>query len=244
MSLKDLMLISVVCCSGLVAEAATIDAFETSHSAETSVMTPPPQGVGSVANPTATALGVERDLFVHKTSGADDERLRARVNPLGATKLRIDADAEVLGSVFITWDGVDGNPNPFSGIDYNGLGGVDLTAGADSIELIASFSDIGGPIHFSVFDATANDASAVATATLNLPGGIPPNTPTAFMLPFADFTGMTSALTNAGAVLMELENQGAWDVNIVSVKTVPEPTSLGLFGAGSLLVGLIRRRRS
>jgi hypothetical protein len=212
---------------------AIIDLFETPHSAESTVTAPPPQGVGSLANPTDTAIGVERDLFVNKTSGADDERLRARVNPIGATKLRIDADAEVLGSVYITWDGVDGDPNPFTGIDFDGLQSFDLTAGANAFELVVSFSDIEGPIHFSVFDATANNASSVATATLNVPSGIAPNTPTVFSLPFASFTGTTSALSDAGAILMEVEgSSGGWDLNIVSIETVPEPASILLFGLG------------
>ena len=217
-----------------VTHGAMIDLFETAQSVEATVTAPPPQGVGTVANPTLTALGVERDFFVNKTSGADDERLRARVNPTGATQLRIDADAEVLGSVFVTWDGVDDNPSPFMGIDFDGLQNLDLTAdGADAIEVVISFSDRGGPINFSVFDSTANSAGAVATATLNVPGNIPPNTPTSLLLPFASFIGTTSALSDAGAILMEVEgSDGGWDLNIVSVETVPEPASILLFVLG------------
>ena len=157
-----IVLVLVTLVPAAIGNGATIDLFESAHSAETSVTAPPTQGVGSVANPTLTAIGVERDLFVSKTSGADDERLRARVNPADSTKLRIDADAEVTGSTFVTWDGIDGNPDPFTGIDFNGLGGVNLTAGGDAFELIITFSDVGGPIKFSVFDNTANSAASVA----------------------------------------------------------------------------------
>jgi hypothetical protein len=246
MSLRtSLMVATIVAIFPLAcAHGATIDLFHTPHSAEATVAAPPPQGVGSVANPAATAIGGERDLFVSKASGADDERLRARVNPLGATKLRIDSDAEVLGSVFVTWDGVDDNPNPFTGIKYNGLGGIDLTSGADAFEVVVSFSDIGGPALFSVFDQTANSAAAVAKATLNIPGGIPVNTPTPLLLPFSSFTGTTSALSNAGAILMEIrDTNGAWDLNILSVTTVPEPSSLMLIGLAGLVAMLGRRRR-
>lgn len=230
--------------------AGHIDLFETAQSAETSMTTPPPHGVGSVANPTATALGGERDLFVNKTGGVDDERLRARVNPLGTTNLRIDSDSEVLGSVFVTWDGADGDPNPFSGIDYDGLGGIDLTEGGmwDGFDLTVSFSDIGGPVKLSIFDNAANDAASVATGTFMVPSGIPINTPTAIHIDFADFTGTTSALTNAGAVLMEVVNDsGALDMHIVSLvrtETIPEPSAFLLLGVAPLFGLLMRRRRS
>lgn len=228
----------------LTAAPITIDHFQTAHSAEATVTAPPPQGIGSVANPAATALGNERDLFVHKVSGADDERLRARVNPLGSTKLRIDSDSEVLGSVFVTWDGIDGNPNPFTGIDFDGLGGVDLTAGANAFEVVVSFSDIGGPAYFSIYESTANNLSAVATATLNIPGGIAVSTPTPLMLPFSSFTGTTSALSDAGAIVMEIRDaNGGWDMNVLSVSTVPEPSTstLAIFAVCGLF-RILRRR--
>ncbi len=139
---------------------------------------------------------------------------------------------------------MDGDPNPFTGIDFNGLQSFDLTAGADAFEVVVSFSDIGGPIHFSVFDSTANDAAAVATATLTVPGGIAPNTPTSLVLPFASFTGTTSALSDAGAILMEVEDSsGGWDLNVVSVETVPEPYAVVLLGLGVLVAIKGARRK-
>ena len=246
MKTKSVIAVFFLLASFAAANAGTmIDDFETAHSAETTVAAPPTQNVGSVINPTLTALGVERDLFVSKTAGAEDERYRARVNPIGETKLRIDADAQVTGSTFVTWDGVDGNPNPFTGIDYDSLGGVNLIAGATAFEIVVSFSDIGGDIKFSVFENTGNSAADVATATLSIPGGIPADTPTAFQLPFADFTGTTSALSDAGAILMEVQNpNGAWDINIQSVQTVPEPTAFALAGLGLLMPLALRRKRS
>lgn len=225
--------------------AGHIDLFETAHSVETTVGAPPAQGVGSIANPTATALGIERDLFVNKVAGADDERLRARVNPLGENKLRIDSDAEVKGSIFLTWDGVDGDPNPFTGVDYDGLGGIDLTDGYDGFDLIVSFSDIGGPVKLSIFDSSDNSAASFATATFNVPAGIPSDTPTPIHVGFADFTGTTSALTDAGAILMEVMDESAgWDLNITSlVRTVPEPASLALLSILPVL-GLLSRKRA
>ena len=236
-------LLAALFCSSTL--AGHIDLFETAHSVETSIAAPPAQGVGSVANPTLTALGIERDLFVNKVAGADDERLRARVNPLGETKLRIDSDAEVKGSIFVTWDGVDADPNPFTGVDYDGLGGIDLTDGYDGFDLIVSFSDIGGPVKLSIFDASDNSAASVATATFNVPAGIPTDTPTAVHLDFADFTGTTSALTDAGAILMEvLDENAGWDLNITSlVRTVPEPSTFGLL-AVLPIVGLVFRKRA
>ena len=146
--------LSTVCCISAVVlssgslSAAIIDLFETSHSTEAKVGAPPSQGTGSVANVTATALGGERDLFVNKTSGADGDRIRARINPLGEKKLRIDVDAEVSGSAFVIWDGPDNNANPFTGVDFDGMGGVDLTAGGsqNAFELVVTFSDVRGPI--------------------------------------------------------------------------------------------------
>jgi hypothetical protein len=108
-----------------------------------------------------------------------------------------------------------------------------------------TFSDVGGPIKFSIFNNTANSAASVATATVAISGGIAPNTPTAFSLPFSDFTGTTSALSDAGAILMEVQNpSGAWDLNILSVNTVPEPTSFALGGFGFLATLMVRRRKT
>lgn len=227
-----------------LAGSINIDLFVSAHSAEATVATPPTQGVGSTLSPAPSALGNERDLFVSKIAGGEDERLRARVNPLGASKLRVDADAEVAGSIYLTWDGMDSNANPVTGVDYDGLGGVDLTSGGDAFEIVVSFSDVGGPIMFSVFDSTANSVAAVATASLMIPAGIPANSPTAFELPFADFVGTTSALSDAGAILMEIQNQdGAWDLNLQSVKIVPEPSSIALAVLGLLIPLFIRAKR-
>jgi hypothetical protein len=240
--------LTVVLLSCQLTTAGTIDLFQTSQDAETDVMAPPPQGVGTVANPAATALGGERDLFVNKVLGDDGQRLRARVNPLGASKLRVDSDTEVQGSVFVTWDGPDGNPSPFSGIDFNGLGGIDLTQGGtfSGLDLTVSFSDIGGTAKLSIFDNAANSAASVATRTINIPGGIPTNTPTPFTFNFSDFAGTTSALTDAGAMLLELQDSnGGWDVNIVSLTQVPEPSSalLSCLGAMILLMRFRSRNR-
>lgn len=227
-----------------LAGSINLDLFDSTQSAEATIATPPTQGVGHVLTPAPSTLGDERDLFVSKVAGGEDERLRARVNPLGDSKLRIDADAEVAGSIYLTWDGQDGDANPVTGVDYNGLRGVDLAAAGDAFEIVVSFSDVGGPVMFSVFDNTADSGAAVATASLAIPAGIPANTPTAFELPFADFVGTTSALSDAGAVLMEVQNpDGAWDLNLQSVKVVPEPGSFALAGLGLLLALVLRTKR-
>ncbi|MBU0717686.1 MAG: hypothetical protein KJ749_05505, partial [Planctomycetes bacterium] len=64
-----------------------IDDFITVQDVEVDAVAPPSQSAGSSLN-TASAIGVERDLYVEKTAGTAGERIRARVNPNGESLLR------------------------------------------------------------------------------------------------------------------------------------------------------------
>jgi uncharacterized protein (TIGR03382 family) len=213
---------------------------------------------GSVKNPTVNALGVERDLWVKKTAGAQGPAIDAQINPFGKNLLRFDQGAGVRGSARITWDGIDGNPDA---IAYTGLGGVDLgLVGAGFFQIKVAFNNTAGPVDFVVYDFGDPTGTKRAAGTIALPGGIDLD-PTVdplltFNLPFASMTlqgGATADMfRSVGAITMtinaEAAGQGGRDVNldqVVAYIDVPQPIdvppSLALMGLGLGLLGLRRR---
>ena len=222
-----------------------------------------PQTGGSVANPTVAALGVERDLWVKKTTGPNGAPISALVNPYGQNLMRFDMGAGVRGSARLTWDGIDGNANT---IDYDGLGGVDLgLSGSSYFELRVAFSNIAGPVDFVVYDASDATGSQYAKGTISLPAGIDldPDVDTLinFQLPFSSMLLMGGATTDlfrhVGAITMtinaEVAGQGGRDVNLDRLRVyadiplpppvIPEPATLALLGLGLGLIGLSRRSK-
>lgn len=232
--------------SAAVIDAWTIDGFFTTQEVNVAGAAPPNQfGFSSVT--AAGVIGGERDLQVIKTQGADGERVRARVNPLGSNLLRMTID-EANGLVQVVWDGIDGSSalNPF------GLGGIDLSAGLLNpfFELNLTFSDVGGPIVLEVFQQ--GSITNFAQAVLSAPGGIASGSSILLTQAFSDFIAFgTSSLDaifrNVGAIAMTIDArataQEGWDMRLDYIKTrgtaqVALPGSLAL-----AMVGLVLLRR-
>lgn len=230
----------------------TIDDFIAPHQAEIDLLAPPTVGDGNSLSSGVQAIGGERDLYVEKILGTDGERIRTRVNPNGQDLLRQVID-EANGSTFVTWDGLDGNPDPTS-VVYNGLGSIDFTI-YDFLEIIVSFSDLAGPVHFTFWDSNDLSGNTFAQTTFNVPGGILSGSNVSLTQEFSNFTAngasLTEILDSVGAIQMEIDAtasaQEGWDMRLdlvgavgqQVVPSVPEPSAvISLLALGALPLSL------
>ena len=157
-------------------------------------------------------LGAERDIRAHLFSGSGT------------------ATAEVTGGAFVfsgvgtafaearlVWDGTDGDADATA---FTGLGGTNLTTGADSIILDVNSSSAGTVVIVEVFTS----ATGSSLYTLWLPAVA---APTSFALPFTAFTthlGSGAVFTNVGAVSLTVRGPGATlSLNAFRAGTGPAP---------------------
>jgi hypothetical protein len=236
-----------------------IDDFVVVQNAEVDAAAPPIQSDGS-SQGGVMAIGGERDLYVEKTAGGDGERVRARVNPNGLDLLRQTID-DASGRTVVTWDGTDGLFRPDQ-VQYNGLGSVDFSI-YDALEMLVTFSDVGGPVRFTFWDSNDLSGGTFAQTTFAVPGGIPAGSSVMLSRNFnlTDFTATGGTLANildsVGAIQMEIDArataQEGWDMRIdligavgtqeVPPPTVPEPSSLlSLLALGGLTLGASWKR--
>lgn len=211
---------------------------------------PPIQSAGSFVTPAPGVIGNERDLYGEKILGADGQRTQVQVSALDGA-LRITNDV-ALGRAVVTWDGIDGLFGPTQ-VKYDGLGTLDLSA-YTGIELVVGFSDVGGPVKFTLWDGTAGGALYI-TGTIDVPAGIPFGSPVKLVKDFSEFDyqaeSIGDVLKRVGAIQMEVDAtdlaQKGWDLQIDSVRIVPEPGSIacwGLLTVAGVVTGIRRRRRS
>jgi hypothetical protein len=231
----------------------TIDNFETVQTVEVTTGVGLPVSAGDVANPTNTALGVERDIWTTKVAGADGDRIRTRVNPNTNTLLRHSQDSGVRGTSRVTYDGIDGDADA---IDYDGLGGLDFGVYSDGyFELGVTFNNVLGPVEIAVYDASDLTGATYAVGTIDVAAGIDDLvSPTIYQLDFSAMSllgGATQDLfSNIGAITLTVDasapGQGGRDTDILYLSAytntpgVPVPGSLPLVGLG--LAGLLARR--
>jgi hypothetical protein len=237
-----------------------VDDFQVAQSAETSAA-----AISSDANSVAdvSVLGGNRDLAVEKTAGTVAERIRAQVNPSGQDLLRHVLDA-ANGRTVVTWDGSGGGdlgPGP-SQVDFDGLPPVDFASQSSQVDVLLNFSDIGGPIRFTFWDADDPTGATFATATISAPGGVAPGSSVPLSVSFGSFAATGASLedifSSVGAVQLEVDAtaiaQEGWDMRLDYVQTsgspfstlpsnsaVPEPSTSLLLTVG--IIGLPARRR-
>jgi hypothetical protein len=225
-----------------------IDPFNTKQSADATAGDAPVSVGSSILAP--FSVGGERDLYVEKTTGGNEDTIKSRINPTGLTFFNMSLDNETRGRVVVTWDGVDGQYLPGQ-VKYNGLGSLDFTQ-YSSLDIMLVSSDVGGPVKFTFWDSRFGGTS-YATVTFNVPGGINSNVPNTllskdFLTDFSATNGnIYDILSHVGAIQMEVDArdqaQESWDLRFDLVKvsgppiSTPEPTTILLIGLG--LAGLV-----
>ena len=161
-------------------------------------------------------LGNERDVFVQiLDSGNPGSRASARVPENG--QLAVSVDSDVTGQVYITWDGVDGNPNPVDsgGVDVDGLCGIQSTGcvnllSQDAFLIDVDFTNRTGNIFIFVW------SNGIRSAAVQ-----PITTDTIETLPFNNFSPPID-LANVGAVQLVInmtKKIDSWDIDLNAFRT-------------------------
>jgi len=209
------------------ARAILIDDFSTGQAAF--VITPAGSGESRASGP--GILGGEREMMLTLVPGFGSVGVGMSVSGDAMTYGHF---ASSQGTGRITWDGADGS----STLDPTGLGGVDFTnAGTED--------RIGIPVLVNNLAATMTliaytDAVNYSTATVSLPGSVPPQTPLSVL--FTDFTavGTGADFTNIGAFSLFIDGSSTPGLT-VGFATIPEPTTATLLLFGLLGVAKLRR---
>lgn len=199
----------------------------------------------------ADIIGGERDMSSNLTALNAPGNVSSEV---GGGKYAFSITNGEQGVGVLQWDGADNS----MGVNYTGLGGVDLTDlfTNTAIELIVNGSD--GFFTFAIQIWTDASNWSILTLLANEQAYIDPGV--AHYIPLAAFSscgfgnpgdpifvtcgGTGADLTNVGAIqatISSLDN-GGLDLTLDQVRVVPEPGSLALAGLGLLGLGALRRR--
>jgi hypothetical protein len=141
-----------------------------------------------------------------------------------------------LGTALIVWDGGDGSHL----LDPTGLGGIDFTEGGaeDKIAIPLLSSDSSAPVTLTAYTDSAN----FSTATVSLPGSVPPLQ--SLVVPFTDFVnagGSGADFTNIGAFSLYIDGSSTPGLTVQLDSVTPEPSTGTLLLFGILMLASIRR---
>lgn len=134
----------------------TIDSFDTWQYVKVPTL---PGATNTQSQAAAEALGGERDLRVHRVSGAMDS-LFGDIGLTFPNAVSLSCGPGVIGSLHLVYDGFDNS----DAVDHTGLGGIDLTDGGNYNAIkFARTSDLGATVTITVYqDATHYSVATIA----------------------------------------------------------------------------------
>lgn len=144
-----------------------------------------------------------------------------------------------LGAALFVWDGADGD----SALDPIGLGGIDFTdSGAeDKIGIPLLVSNSSADVTLRAY----TDGAHFSTATVSLPGSVPPlQSLSVRFIDFVDDGTLGGAdFTNIGAFSLYIDGSSTPTLTVQLDAVVPEPSTGSLLLFGVLMLASIRRCR-
>lgn len=231
-----LLMAATLAMVGDTAQALMIDDFSTAQTL--TVVTPGTSATDETSG--AGIAGGERDMEVTRSTGVGITMIATT----GSLSYGHIAGSEGTGRII--WDGIDGDPllNP------TGLGGLDFTDGgaSDAFGLSILLNDFAAPLTLIAY----SDAANFSTATVLLPGNIPPDPLEILTILFTDFvpTGSGADFANIGALELLIDGSAvsALDLELGFIQTlgtipVPEPSTSVLLLGGLLGIACTKRRR-
>lgn len=180
-------------------------------------------------------LGGERDMAVVLGTG-----LLGSVGTVDTGVMSFSNSPVSQGILALRYDGNDDS----NALDFDGLGGVDLTDGAasDALAFTLFFADFEVDYRIEVIDMNGEFGFFEGTLPTGISGG---GDEVEIITPFASLSNALVDFSDVGAISLQFSAQEpAADIVIDNFRTgvVPEPSSLALLALGGL--GLMRRRRS
>jgi len=256
---------SILLAYSVNASAVTIDLFDVNQAKLTDLTAsgsldfanPANSESSSVSGPISSILGGNRDLGVNLVTNPLSNSASIQV---AGGYMSYNVGSGATGQGIVQWDGNDGDGN--LGLNTTGLGGIDLTEGGtlNAFGIQTIFSDFNFLFTITAYDMLGN-WTAVTLASSDVPLSLPDGVLS--LIGFDTFEncgpfpepGVVNVqcsatpvdLSNLGALQAVIDPTAgflALDLTLNSIKTVPEPSILGLLGIGLAGFGAASRRKA